>query len=328
MFAKSHDRTLTFDARGERELVMRRVFRASKAAVFDAWTKPALLRQWFGPPSWSLTQCDVDLRVGGAWHYVMEKDSVARMEMRGTFREIVANEPIVTTEAFVPAWFDGDAINTLTLTEKSGLTTLEVVVLYASRAIRDGVLASNARGGADASYDRLETLMGGAGTVDVTRTFDASIEQVWNAWTKDELVKRWWGPHGFTCPAARLDVRVGASSLVAMRPPGALAAQDMYSTWTYEDVLPMSRLSYRFNLSDAMGAVLDPSSIGLPRDFPRDARHVVTLTAQAPNRTEMHMVEEGYLSDQLRDLSRRGLDECLDKMAALFVSASTAGSVP
>ena len=321
MFAKSHDRTLTFEARGERELVMRRVFRASKRAVFEAWTQPELLKQWFGPASWSLLTCEVDLRVAGTWRYVMEKSSGERrgqrMELCGTFREIVVDERIVTTESFSPAWYEGESINTLTLTEKDGLTTLELVARYDSRAIRDGVLGSNAQSGADESYDRLERVLGGAGTVEVRRTFDASIEQVWDAWTKDELVKRWWGPSGFTCPVARMDVRVGGTSLVAMRTPGP-DGHDMYSTWTYEEVAAGSRFAYRFNLSDDTGAPLDPTAIGMPSDFPRDARHVVTLISKGPSRTELHMIEEGYLSDQLRDLSRRGLDECLDKMAALF----------
>ena len=161
MFAKSHDRTLQMDARGDREIVMTRVFRASPRAVFDAWTEPALLAQWFGPPSWTLPICEIDLRVAGAWRFVMEKKgSGERMELKGTYREIVPGQRLVTTESFEPAWHEGESLNTLTLEEKDGLTTQNLVVRYDSRAIRDGVLGSNAKSGVGASYVRLETLLG------------------------------------------------------------------------------------------------------------------------------------------------------------------------
>lgn len=315
MFAKSHDRTLQMNARGERELVMTRVFRASPRAVFDAWTKPELLAQWFGPPSWTLPICEIDLRVGGAWRFVMEKKgSGTRMELSGIYREIVPGVRLVTTESFEPAWFEGESLNTLTLEAKDGLTTQTVVVRYDSAAIRDGVLGSNAQGGADASYDRLETLLGGDGTVEVTRTFDAPVAQVWDAWTKDDLVRRWWGPAAFTAPVAKMDVRAGGRSLVAMRSPDG---HDMYSTWTYTEVVPHERFTYLFNLADANGNAIDPAAIGMPSDFPRDGRHVVTLRARG-DKTEMTMVEHGYLSDRLRALSKQGLEECLDKMSLLF----------
>lgn len=316
MLAKSHDRTLQMDARGDREIVMTRVFRASPRQVFDAWTKPELLAQWFGPPSWSLPGCEIDLRVGGAWRFVMEKKgSGARMELKGTYREIVPGERLVTTESFVPAWYEGESLNTLTLEAMGELTKQTVVVRYDSRAVRDGVLGSNAQGGADQSYDRLETLLGGDGTVEVTRVFDAPVARVWDAWTKDELVRRWWGPNGFTAPVAKMDVRVGGTSLVAMRTPDG---HDMHSTWTYTEVVPHERFAYLFNLSDANGTALDPKAAGMPSDFPRDGHHVVTLQALAGDKTQMTMVEHGYLSDRLRALSKQGLEQCLDKMSALL----------
>ncbi|HEY1409853.1 MAG TPA: SRPBCC domain-containing protein, partial [Promineifilum sp.] len=48
----------------------------------------------------------------------------------------------------------------------------------------------------------------------LTHTFDAPVEQVWRAWVEPDLVKRWWGPHGFTAPLAEIDFREGGVSLV------------------------------------------------------------------------------------------------------------------
>jgi len=62
---------LKITASGDREIVMIRSFNAPSALVFDAFTKPELLRQWLlGPPGWTMPICEIDLRVGGKYRYV------------------------------------------------------------------------------------------------------------------------------------------------------------------------------------------------------------------------------------------------------------------
>lgn len=149
----------------------------------------------------------------------------------------------------------------------------------------------------------------------VTRVFDASVEAVWNAWIDPALVRQWWGPEGFTSPLAQMDFREGGTSLVCMRAPDGT---DMYTTWAYTEIIPMERFGYVFNLSDKDGRTLDAGTLGLPPDFPRDARHRVAFKALDDDRTEMTMTEFGYTSDQLFDLSKIGLEQSLDKMVAIF----------
>ena len=149
----------------------------------------------------------------------------------------------------------------------------------------------------------------------VVRTFEAPVAKVWQAWVDPELVKRWWGPTGWTCPLARMDVRPGGISLVCMRSPDGF---DMYSTWAYTKVRPQAYFEYVFNLADENGNKLDPAVFGFPPDFPRDARHDVVFTALGKGRTEMTMTEYGYTNDQLFDLSKAGLEQTLGKMAAIF----------
>lgn len=151
----------------------------------------------------------------------------------------------------------------------------------------------------------------------VARTFPVPPAEVWRAWAEPELVRRWWGPIGFTCPLAKMDLRAGGTSLVAMRDP---AGNDMYSTWAYTAVTPHESFEYVFNLADADGNKLDPVALGFPPDFPVDARHDVRFTARAEGGTEMVMTEYGYTNDQLYELSKRGLEECLDKMVAIFAA--------
>jgi uncharacterized protein YndB with AHSA1/START domain len=149
----------------------------------------------------------------------------------------------------------------------------------------------------------------------VTRVLDAPVEQVWKSWTEPEYVVRWWGPTGFTSPMARMDVRVGGTSLVCMRAPAEYGGQDMYNTWTYRSVLPPERLEFDLRFTDADGAPLEDASI--PRGVPSEVPHVVTLRPLESGRTELTVHESGYASAEARDISRAGLEQCLDKMAAL-----------
>ncbi len=152
---------LKLTARGDREIVMTRVFDASPALVFDAFTKPELVRRWLlGPPGWSMPVCEIDLRVGGAYRYVWRQNSDgSEMGVRGVYREIVPHERIVCTELFDVAWYPGEALITTTLAEQGGKTAITVTVLYESREARDGVLKTPMEQGVAASYDRLAEML-------------------------------------------------------------------------------------------------------------------------------------------------------------------------
>ena len=142
---------------GDRELAITRVFDAPRNLVFDAFTKPELVRRWLlGPDGWSMPVCEIDLKVGGAYRYVWRRDSDGtEMGMGGVYREIVPNQRLVTTEKFDQAWYPGEAVGTLVLTEQQGKTTVTQTVLYQSREARDGVIKSGMETGVARSYDRL-----------------------------------------------------------------------------------------------------------------------------------------------------------------------------
>ena len=153
--------TLKVTAHGDREITMTRVFDAPRKLVFDAHTKPELVKRWLlGPPGWSMPVCEIDLRVGGKFRYVWRRDKDGtQMGMGGVFREIVAPERIVNTEKFDEAWYPGEAVDTLVLVEQSGKTALTQTMLFDSRETRDAVLKSGMERGVAASYDRLAELL-------------------------------------------------------------------------------------------------------------------------------------------------------------------------
>ncbi len=144
----------------EREIVVTRVFNAPRKLVFDAFTKPELLKRWLlGPDGWTLDVCEVDLRVGGAYRYVWRRPNGAEMGMGGIHREIVIPERVVATQLFDEDWTGGEAIGTLVLIERDGKTTLTNTLLYSSKEARDAVLKTPMDKGMAAGYDRLEKLL-------------------------------------------------------------------------------------------------------------------------------------------------------------------------
>jgi uncharacterized protein YndB with AHSA1/START domain len=157
--------SLKLTAVGDREIVVTRVFDAPRQLVFDAFSKPALVRQWLlGPPGWSMPVCEIDFKVGGKYRYVWRHSSGNEMGMGGVFREIVVPERIVTTEKFDESWYPGEAVGTVALAEQGGKTTLTQTIVYESREAREAVLKSPMEQGMAAGYDRLAELLATQGT--------------------------------------------------------------------------------------------------------------------------------------------------------------------
>jgi uncharacterized protein YndB with AHSA1/START domain len=152
-------KTLSVEAIGDRDLLVIRDFDAPRVLVFEAITRPELVRQWMlGPGGWTMPVCDVDLRPGGAFRYVWRKDG-KDMGLSGTFREIVPPERIVHTETFDQDWTGGEAEVTTVLHETDGRTTLSMTVRYASAAARAGAMATGMVDGMSGTYDRLADLL-------------------------------------------------------------------------------------------------------------------------------------------------------------------------
>jgi len=149
--------TLKVTTPTDREIVMTRVFDAPRRLVFDAFSKPELLKRWFGPRGWSLVVCEVDLRVGGGFRFVLRGPDGKEMGMRGVYREIAPPERSVHMESFDD--FPGESQVTAVFVEEGGKTTLTATVLYPSREVRDAVLKSGMEHGAAESYDKLNELL-------------------------------------------------------------------------------------------------------------------------------------------------------------------------
>ena len=144
----------------DRELAMTRVFDAPSSLVFDAWTKPELLKRWLGVRGgWTFAVCEVDLKVGGAYRFVWRGPDGGQMGMGGIYREVARPDRLVATEKFDEPWYEGEALDTTTFVERDGKTTATTTVLYASKAVRDAVLKSPMERGVGESYDKLDQVL-------------------------------------------------------------------------------------------------------------------------------------------------------------------------
>jgi uncharacterized protein YndB with AHSA1/START domain len=155
-------KTLTLTMPSDREVRLTRLFNAPRKQVFDAHTKPALIRQWLlGPPGWTMPVCSVDLRVGGKYRYEWRGPGGEEMAMGGTYREVTPPERLVSTELFDVDWTGGETINTMEMTETGGKTTLSVTVLYASIEAREAALKTGMTDGMEMGYARLDQVLAG-----------------------------------------------------------------------------------------------------------------------------------------------------------------------
>lgn len=158
-----------------------------------------------------------------------------------------------------------------------------------------------------------------ANEINVTRIFDAPVNDVWALWTEPDLIKGWWGPDRFTCPLATLDLREGGTALVCMKAaadiPG-MGNQEFYTRWNYHRIIPFEYLEFIQNLVDAAGDPIDPTTVGMPPDFPRAIRTIVRLRDIGQNQTEMTVNEQAEFGS-ISVSARIGLEQSVGKMAAL-----------
>lgn len=151
---------VTVTTPSDTEITVTRSFVAPRRLVFEAFTKPDLVRRWLqGPDDWPMVVCEVDFRVGGAYRYVWRNPGKGDMGMGGTFREIVPPERIVHTELFDQDWTGGETMVTTVFEERGGRTTVTATVRYSSQAARDGALKTGMIEGWGQAYDRLDGLL-------------------------------------------------------------------------------------------------------------------------------------------------------------------------
>jgi uncharacterized protein YndB with AHSA1/START domain len=144
----------------DREILLTRVFDAPRRLVFEAITRPEHVVRWWGPHGMTITIDEMDVRPGGTWRFILRTPDGQVCPFKGVYREVVPPERVVSTFIYdVEVIRDFEAVETLTLDEHDGRTTLTVRVIHSTKEARDGHLQSGMEAGAAQSYDRLAELL-------------------------------------------------------------------------------------------------------------------------------------------------------------------------
>ena len=148
--------TVTLPA--DKQILITREFDAPKHLVYKAFTTPELVRRWWTAKRGEMKICEIDLRIGGEWRYVMETPDGIVVGFHGEYREIEPYDRIVSTEAYegIPNPDENATVNTMTLEETDGRTTVTVLVDAPSKEIRDAIMESGMEAGMQDAYDLLE----------------------------------------------------------------------------------------------------------------------------------------------------------------------------
>jgi uncharacterized protein YndB with AHSA1/START domain len=145
-------------------IVLMRSFAARRETVFDAWTKPELLRRWFGADGWVLDTCEIDLRVGGKWRFVSRGPGGELMGHGGVYLAVEPPVLLRQTECYDDQWFPGEAVEDLEFAEAPGgaqgtITTVTITMEFPSQEVRDAVVSSPMREGMGQSFERLDAAL-------------------------------------------------------------------------------------------------------------------------------------------------------------------------
>ena len=200
-----------------------RIYDAPLQAVWEAWTNPEEVVQWWGPRGFTLTNHSHDLRTGGHWHYTMHGPDGTDYENTTQYLEVVPQQRMVYDHGGHkdrPPLFRVTAL----FTEREGRTQLDMSMAFATPEVAAEMRGFIRKAGGEGTWDRLAEYLGkrceGKDQFFITRSFEAGIERVYDMWTDPAHLAQWLPPTGATMRFLRAEPRVGGSSFYAMTMPG------------------------------------------------------------------------------------------------------------
>ena len=267
-------------------ITLSRVYDAPLQSVWDAWTVPEEVAQWWGPRGFTLTTHSRDLRTGGHWHYTMHGPDGTDYENTTQYLEVVPMQRMVYDHGGHkdrPPLFRVTAL----FTERDGRTQLDMSMAFATPEIASEMEGFIKKAGGEATWDRLAEYLGkrlnGVEQFFIARTFDARIARVYEMWTEPQHVAQWLPPTGATMRFLRSEPRVGGVSFYEMT---AANGAVMYGRVSYRVLEAPTRIVYTQQFCDEKEQVIAAPFFA---DWPRTMLTTVELVAEAPDRTRVSL---------------------------------------
>jgi uncharacterized protein YndB with AHSA1/START domain len=279
----------------DREIVISRLLNAPREVVWDAWTDPKQVVEWWGPRGFTTTIHEMDVRPGGVWRHTMHGPDGTDYPNKSVFIEVVKPERIVFSHGGGKKGSRGVSFEaTWTFEARGNKTLITLRSVFPSAEARDYVVKEyGAIEGGNQTLDRLEELLrktpiavertfgapaeavASGGEFVISRVFDAPRELVWKAFTEPERMEQWWGPKGMRVHVAKLELRPGGTFLYSMRAPDG---KDWWGKWVYREITAPEKLVTVVSFTDESG---NPVRHPLSPAWPLEVLSTATFTDQA-----------------------------------------------
>ncbi|MCC7252033.1 SRPBCC family protein [Hyphomicrobium sp.] len=266
-----------------------RIYDAPLQSVWDAWTVPEEVAQWWGPRGFTLTTHSRDLCTGGHWHYTMHGPDGTDYENTTQYLEVVPMQRMVYDHGGHkdrPPLFRMTAL----FTERNGQTQLDLSMAFATPEVATEMRGFIKKAGGEATWDRLGEYLvkrqTGAEQFFIARTFDAAIDQVYEMWTDPDHLAQWLPPTGATMQFLRAEPRIGGTSFYAMTMADGTV---MHGRLSYLALERPSRIVYTQQFCDEKEQVIRAPFFAC---WPRTMVTTVELVSEAPDRTRVSLRSE------------------------------------
>jgi uncharacterized protein YndB with AHSA1/START domain len=306
------------------EIRITREYDAPVKAVWEAWTEPAQLAQWWGPRGFTITTHSKELRPGGTWRYVMHGPDGVDYPNLALYHEVVPPTRLVYDHGATdntPPLFKV----TVHFSERAGKTRMEMTMTFPSPEAAGEARKFIRKAGGDSTWDRLSEFVQkrvhGKDRFEINRSFEAPIGVVFDMWTDPQHFTRWLPPTGFTMKFLRADIRPGGDGFYAMTDGGSMT---MYGRVQYREIERPGRIVYTQQFCDEKGNV---SRHPMAPTWPETMLTVVTLSEEGPERTRVTVnwepigaVKPEELATFLKERAgmTRGWTGSFDKLEALL----------
>jgi uncharacterized protein YndB with AHSA1/START domain len=295
----------------DREFQLTRLLDAPRELVWEVWTDPQHIVQWFGPEGFDTTTHAFDFRVGGSWRFTMHGPDGVDYRNKQLFQEIVPRERFVYLHTGgLESEDEGGFIATVTFAAEGRKTRVTLNSRFPTvEAMRHTIETYGAVEGGEQHLGRLArylTLPRAQKMVILSRMLNAPRTLVWKALTTPEGMTEWFSPRGFTVPRATADLRVGGRWMVVHRGSDGV---DWENSGNYLEVSPESRLVFSWIQESAPGTIVV------------EAHQYLTLI-ESRGRTRLTFVARIITAGPGSEIFMAGVDQgwsqALDKLAAAF----------
>lgn len=256
-----------------REIAATRVFDAPRDLVFDAWTSPEHVAQWWGPNGFTTTTQSMDVRPGGDWIFIMHGPDGTDYKNHIVYREVVRPERLVYDHV------SGPLFHATVLFEAEGdKTRIRMQMLFETAELRNQVAEKfGAVQGLEQTLNHLgehvvKLAAEHADDFVISREFDAPRDLVFKAYTEPERLAQWWGPKGFKVKVANVDLRPGGMFHYGMVGPDG---SEMWGKFIYREIVPPERLIFIVSFSDESGGT---TRHPMAPTWPQEMLNIVTFT--------------------------------------------------